>query len=157
MHAIIILLLEVVSWTCTSSCHHPEMSTNKARRHAHVSHILEHGWCDGISTDTSTIRHAIIILLLEVVSWTCTSSCHHPEMSTNKARTHASLTRLARTHASLTRLARTLTSRTVARTFLNTGGAMVFLQTHRRLVMLSSSCELDGQIVMLSSSCYSKL
>jgi hypothetical protein len=134
-------------------------------------------------------RHAIMILWLEVVSWTCTSSCHHPEMSTNTAFTHAlqhgshaHLFNTARTHASWTRLSRTL--------FNTAGAAVVRWYFYRHIVIRSSmihhpvnwtdrsscyhhlvtrsceldihilmrsACELDMHIVMRSSSRDSKL
>ncbi len=81
------------------------------------------------------------------MSLTYTSSCHHPEMSTNMARTHA----LSHgSHArSFTRL---------VRWYLDMHIVMLSssCEFYRQNVMRPSTCELDGQFVMLSSSCDSK-
>jgi hypothetical protein len=148
----------LVSWTDTSSCDHhlaklsctdtstcyphlvmrsssceveldrhiDMLSTSCEQTHRHaISHHLV-SW-----TDTSSCDHHLAKL-----SWTDTSSCDHHEMSTNTPAYHDWHAR------SLTRLARTL---------LNTTGAMVFLQTSRHAIIHHLASWTD------TSSCYHHL
>jgi hypothetical protein len=91
-----IMLSSSCDFDDTSQCYHNEMSTKARTFNKHVAvtrlartlfntagamvFLQTHRHAIIILWVERTDRHAIIIMWLEVVSWTYTSSCHHPEM-----------------------------------------------------------------------------